>query len=237
MKQQVDLKEIRMALYEKLKASGWADKLKGFLLSEDFMLILEELAKQAYSGERFTPKLKQVFRAFEKCPYNDLKVIVIGQDPYPAKDAADGISFSCSNGTDIQASLRYIFREIEHTVYPEGGYEWNPDLARWSKQGVLMLNTSLTTTINRIGVHYSLWEPFITYLLDVITTQNPGLIYAFLGQKAKVLSNIIPDNNHKVFATHPASASYAGDERWDSGDLFNKINEIVHKQYNEKIIW
>jgi len=234
--EKTDLELVRTTLYERLKPSGWADKLKGFLLSDDFMKILKELLKQSESGDRFTPKVKQIFRAFEECPYNDLKVIFIGQDPYPAKDLADGISFSCSIGK-TPASLRYIFREIETTVYPEGGYEWNQDLARWSNQGILMLNTSLTTTINQIGVHISLWQPFMAYLFDILTFQNPGLIYVFLGAKAKEWQASIPENNYKLFASHPASAGYAGDERWDSGDSFNKINDILIKQQNTKIIW
>ncbi len=237
-KEKIDLEHVRDTLYQRLKSSGWADKLKGFILSSDFMNILEELLKQSANGDRFTPKIKEIFRAFEECAYDELKVIFIGQDPYPNHNVADGISFSCSRG-EVKASLRYIFREIEYTVYPEGGYEWNPDLARWSNQGVLMLNTSLTTTINTIGVHFDLWKPFIVYLFDILTKKNPGLVYVFLGLKAKEWAVLIPDNNYKLIRTHPASASYAGDERWDSKDLFNEINKTLVKQYgnSSKITW
>jgi|JI10StandDraft_1071094.scaffolds.fasta_scaffold124232_4 uracil-DNA glycosylase len=234
--EKTDLEHVRRTLYERLKPSGWADKLKGFLLSDDFMSILKELLRQSDEGDRFTPKIKEIFRAFEECPYNDLKVIFIGQDPYPNLNTADGISFSCSKG-ELKASLKYIFREVEYTVYPEGGYDWNQDLARWSNQGVLMLNTALTTIINKVGVHFDLWRPFIAYLLDILVFQNPGLVYVFLGAKAKEWATSIPENNYKLFAVHPAAASYAGDERWDSKDVFNEINKLLIKQYNSKIIW
>lgn len=76
----VDLNDIKFKLYEKLKASGWADKLKTFILSDDFDKILNYLLKEARAGQRFTPPIKQIFRAFEECPYDKLKVVVIGQD-------------------------------------------------------------------------------------------------------------------------------------------------------------
>jgi len=140
----VDLKEVQMKLYERLKPSGWGQQLKGFLLSDDFYSLLNKLLDQANDQKRFTPTMKQVFRAFEECPYDKLKVIIVTQDPYPYAGVADGIAFSCSNTGKIAASLKYIFKDIETNVYLDG-YEWNPDLARWSNQGVLMLNTALTT--------------------------------------------------------------------------------------------
>jgi len=233
----IDIADVQQKLYERLKPSGWADKLKGFLLSSEFTKILEILLKESREGRRFTPVLKQLFRAFEECPYNELKVVMIGQDPYPKQNAADGVAFSCSNGIDIQASLRFIFREVEDTVYKDGGYEWNQDLGRWSNQGVLMLNTALTTTINQVGCHYDLWKPFIGYLLDTLAFNNAGLVYVFLGKVAKKWEKSIPNNNFKLHAVHPAAASYAGDEKWHSGDLFPKITEIVKKHYGYDIVW
>jgi uracil DNA glycosylase len=76
----VNLEEVKTKLYEKLKPSGWGDKLKTFILSDDFDKILQYLLNESKSGKHFTPVLKQVFRAFEECPYNELKVVMIGQD-------------------------------------------------------------------------------------------------------------------------------------------------------------
>src|SRR5258706_195255 len=116
--------------------------MKTFLMSSDMDKILSELLTESQSGKRFTPPLKQVFRAFEECPYNDLKVIMLGQDPYPYTGICDGLAFSCSNTGKVMPSLRYIFKELEETVYPEG-YKWDPDLKRWSNQGILLINTAL----------------------------------------------------------------------------------------------
>ena len=233
---QVNLEEVKVKLYEKLKPSGWGDKLKTFILSSDFDQILQVLLKEAQRGERFTPTLKQVFRAFEECPYDKLKVVMLGQDPYPQFEVADGIAFSCSNNGKVQKSLKFMFQELEDTVYPDG-YTWDPDLKRWSNQGILLLNTALTTGVSKVGVHYILWQPFIAFLLDVLMYQNPGLIYVFMGQKAKEWADSVPENNYKLFTVHPAAAAHNKLEKWDSGDVFNQISKLVEKSYKEKIVW
>lgn len=232
----IDLLEVQVKLYERLKPSGWGDKLKTFIMSDDFAKILTELHTQAKSGQRFTPPLKQVFRAFEECPYDKLKVVMIGQDPYPQPGVADGIAFSCSNTGKPEASMRYMFKEIEETACPDG-YEYDTDLKRWSNQGFLMLNTTFTTTVNKVGQHYALWQPFMAFVLDMLAFNQSGLIYVFLGKVAKEWSESVPESNYKLFTTHPASAAYQKAERWDSGDLFNKVSDLVFKNYKEKIVW
>lgn len=224
-------------MYEKLKESGWSGKLRGFIMSEDFASILRYLYADSQGGKRFTPVVKNFFRAFEECPYRELKIVIVGQDPYPQPNVADGIAFSCSQTPKIQPSLRYILGEVERTVYPEGGYSHDKDLKRWSNQGILMLNTALTCQINEIGSHVELWKPFITYLFDMLNTYNPGTIYVFLGKNAKAFHTLISGDNYKLFASHPAAAAYNKEKAWDSGDIFNNVNKIMHKMYGEKIIW
>jgi uracil-DNA glycosylase len=237
MTETINLKDIQSKLYERLKPSGWADKLKGFLLSDEFYKILEALYKEAQEGKRFTPALKQLFRAFEECPYNELKVVMIGQDPYPYPNVADGIAFSCSNDKKIQASLRYIFKDIETNVYPNQGYTWDPDLARWSNQGVLLLNTALTTTVNKVGQHYILWQPFIAYVLDTLAFSETGLIYVFMGKRAQEWMKSVPKTNHLLTSSHPAFAAHIGAENWDSGNVFGKVNTLLNKYYGKEIKW
>lgn len=240
------IEEIQLKLYENLKSSGWADKLKTFLLSNEFKAILVELYSQSSQGNRFTPVLKDVFKAFQECPYPELKVVIIGQDPYPQLGIADGIAFSCSYSKKEQPSLRYIFDEIERTVYNQSDIRnenclpresYDTDLKRWSNQGVLLLNTALTCEINKIGSHIDLWKPFIIYLLDMLNNYNSGIIYVFLGNKAKEWHKHISINNYKCFCSHPASAAYAAKKAWDSGNVFNQINKILIGLYGEKILW
>jgi len=233
----VDLDEIRNKLYEKLKPSGWGDKLKTFLLSNDFDQILNQLLKDAKEDKRFTPVLKQVFRAFEECPYNELKCVIIGQDPYPQQGTADGIAFSCSNIKHVPSSLKYIFKELEETVYKNKSYDWDTDLKRWSNQGILLINSASTTTINNVGQHYDIWRPFMEFLFDLLSCENPGVIYAFLGRVAQGWTGHAPEEAVKLIASHPASAKHSSKEHWDSDDLFNKITNLMWKHHKYKMIW
>lgn len=239
--QKIDTSELQTKLYERLKPSGWAAHLKTFLLSDDFKKILDRLVDESQDSRHFTPKIKQLFRAFEECPYKELKMIIVGQDPYPTMidgvNVADGIAFSCSNTKQLQPSLKYMFKEVEEQMYPQGGYQFDPDLTRWSNQGILLLNTALTTTIGKTGTHYMLWQPFIVYVLDYLAWNNPGLIYAFLGKKAQEFMDGMPENCWKFKATHPASAAYANSEKWDSDGLFRKMSDQLRKNNNLEIKW
>lgn len=232
----MDLEEIKQKMFTKLEPSGWGRVFKSFIFNGEFDDILIKLYKLTQENKRFTPPLKHVFRAFEECPYDKLQVVVVGQDPYPGLGQADGISFSCSNLGKPQPSLRYIFAEIERTVYQEYPTQQDPDLSRWSNQGILMLNTALTVEVNKIGSHYDIWKSFTTYLLEWLNDYNPGLVYLYMGKKAEEWSELTNDNSHKFVVKHPASAAYSGG-KWDCNDVFNKINEVVKSTNGNKIIW
>jgi uracil-DNA glycosylase len=236
MKTETEIDEIKQKMFAKLEPSGWDKVFKSFIFSSEFTDILSKLYELSIADKRFTPTLKQLFRAFEECPYDDLKVVFIGQDPYPQLGVADGISFSCGNTNKVQPSLRYIFEEIERTVYQEFPSYQDPDLSRWSKQGILMLNTALTVEVGKIGSHYDIWKPFTAYMLDWLNNHNKELIYVYMGKKAEEWSVLTGDNNYKFSVKHPASAAYNG-SKWDSNDIFNKISKLVEENNGQKIIW
>ena len=127
--------------------------------------------------------------------------------------------------------------EINRTVYKGHPGSLNLDLARWSNQGVLMLNSALTTTVGKIGQHYTLWQPFLAYLFDHLTWNTNGLVYIYMGKQAQGWVEAVNDNNHKFMVSHPASAAYAGDKAWDSKNVFNEANTVLEKMYNTKITW
>jgi len=237
MKQKLDIEEIKEKLYEKLVPSGWGRVLKSFIYSADFDNIITQLARLSLDGKRFTPPLKDIFRAFEECSYKDLSIVIVGQDPYPQFGVADGIAFSCSKTNELQPSLKFILEEINRSVY--NGHEESKDvnLARWSNQGVLLLNTALTTTIGKMGQHYNIWKPFLAYLFDYLTWNNTGLVYIYLGKQAKEWSEAVNDNNYKFYLTHPASAAYNNLTAWDSQLVFVKTSDILLKNNNKKMIW
>lgn len=217
----------------KLQPSGWSRVLRNFVQSPEFDKLFNAL-KEANDTTGITPSVDQIFRAFYECPYDELKVVMIGQDPYPKEGVADGIAFSCSNTGEVQASLRVMFKELEKTTGTP--VNWDPDLKRWSNQGILMLNTALTTVPGSIGRHYDIWRPFTEYLLKTLAEMNTGLIYVFMGATANKWASLIPETNYKLFCYHPASAAYSKGE-WDSNDLFNRVNQLLFSNNGVQIIW
>ena len=238
MTQTVDLEQIKSKLIERLKPSGWASKLKSFVYSSDFDKILETLYNEREAGKRFTPPLKQVFRAFEECPVSDLKVVMIGQDPYPHLGVADGIAFSCGNTMRAQPSLENMLRAVALTVYPEQGHSQDPNLTRWANQGVLMLNKALTCQVDKVGSHYDIWNAFIMYVIDMLSLTNSGLIFCLLGKQAQELEPMISKSHYILEAAHPAAAAYTNGT-WNCNDLFNEANRIIEKNNGPefKIKW
>lgn len=220
----MELQEIKQKMFDKLGPSGWDRVFKSFIFSSEFDDILTKLYTLSQEDKRFTPPLKHVFRAFEECPLDKLQVVIVGQDPYPQLGVADGIAFSCSNSEKEQPSLRFILDEVQK-LYPF--YDRPLDLSRWSKQGVLMLNTALTVEVNKIGSHYDIWKPFTAYLLDWLNSNKSNLVYLYMGKKAEEWSDLTDDSNIKFFVKHPASAAYNG-SKWDSNGVFMKI--LKYKQ-------
>ena len=163
----IDITNIRDSLNNKLQDSGWERMLSPFINGLEFDLIMQSLVSKVNEGKRFTPKFKDVFNAFYECPYDDVKVVIVGQDPYPQLGVADGIAFSCSNKGKAEKSLQYILKQTIGDYTDTGRVIYTPeecDLRRWSNQGVLLLNTAFTVEINKIGSHYHIWKPFTKYL-------------------------------------------------------------------------
>jgi len=233
--------EIVIKLQERLKPSGWYHRLVTLLNGPEFRQIIETLVVNSYEGKRFTPVIKDLFRAFELTPYKSLRIVMVGQDPYPQLGVANGVAFCNAYKPDnkMEASLRYITEAVNRTVYDsEENMVHSNDLTRWCEQGILMLNTALTTEVSKIGVHQPLWKPFTEYVIDQIANSNTGLIWVFMGKSAQQFADLVPDNSHhKLFVSHPASAAYAKQHHWDCKDMFNQINTILHGMNGENIVW
>lgn len=237
MKEKLELDKIVDKLYEDLVPSGWARVLRTFIYSSDFKNIIQSLANESLLDRRFTPPLRDIFRAFKECPYDDLKVVIVGQDPYPTINVADGIAFSCSKTMRLQPSLKFILDEVNRTVYNGDSVSNNPDLTRWSRQGILMLNTALTTEIGKIGKHYDIWKPMLNYLFDYLSNYNNGLVYIYMGKEARTWADNVNDNCFKLFCSHPASAVYNKFRRWDSQNVFHIAQKVVEENYKYLILW
>lgn len=209
--------------------------LNYFFNQIEFQAIIADLIYEYEKGYKFTPKFKDIFNAFLLCPAKDIKVIFIGQDPYPQEGVADGISFSCSKTGKEQPSLRHIFNAIESELYPQGTYIRDTDLSRWSKQGVIMMNTALTCRVGEIGSHYHIWKDFTKSFLEYINKKHKDAIIVLLGKKAEEWHPYVK-NLHVIKVSHPASAAYSGG-KWDSRNLFSKVNLKLKELGKVAINW
>jgi len=198
MQDKIDL--IKETLKEDLESSGWHKILNPFLDSKEFDNITDTLIRLVEQNRRFTPRLKDAFNAFKETNLSDLKVVVVGQDPYPQLGVADGIAFSCSNTEKPQPSLRYIFKELYGM---QGGYD--SDLRRWANQGVLLINTAQTCEVNKIGSHYAIWKPFTEYIFESINKIDKDIIFILMGRKAESWQLVIP-GQRILKCPHPAAA-------------------------------
>ena len=214
---------------EKVSSSDWAPILNPWLDSTDHYNVVKALKSANESGVRFTPRYGDAYNAFLHCPVDQLKVVMIGQDPYPQPDVADGIAFSCSKKGKPEASLRYIFNALDT---PDA----DPDLKRWADQGVLLLNTAMTVEVNNVGSHYDMWKPFMSSLLTEISNLRPDIIVVGLGKKAQEWLSYFPFGT-KLEVSLPASAAYRKGGTWYHQDVFNRINEYLTWQGKDLIKW
>ena len=169
----------------------------------------------AENGPIIAPPKEKIFRAFQLTPYNSVKVVIIGQDPYPQVDenfnpflnkkivsyTADGLAFSAYKMTN---SLRNIFNAIEHDI---GVKCTNTDLTNWAKQGVLLLNSALTVEKDNPGSHIKEWRPFLMRVLDSLNNHPKRLIFLLWGAESRKLSDYINPRHVILTGPHPARNS------------------------------
>lgn len=242
--QRISAKDVQIKLTDIITETSWSPLLRSFISGIDFEEIIEQLIYETEQGKRFVPKIKDVLNPFKHCPYNDLKVIIIGQDPYPwlfksekELTVADGLAFSCGYTMRKQPSLDKIQEAIGRTVYNDPEYLLTPDLRIWADQGVLLLNSAFTTELNKPGTHYHIWKSFLVYLIDSLNYNNQDIVYILLGKVAQQLEELIDDSKNLILkAQHPAAASY-NKTNWDCNDVFNKANAYIASKNKEIIQW
>lgn len=217
----------------------WIDKLQPFMSSAAYKDIFDLVEKERDKYNIF-PEVSEIFNAFVACPYEKLKCIIIGQDPYFTKGVANGIAMCCEKTGKLQPSLRMFYDGINDSVYDgEGGKYYDPSLRYLADQGVLLINRALTVRANTPRSHLHIWEPFIEYLfMDVIHNYQRGLPIIMLGKDAQYVNRYIsPLLHYPINVEHPAAASYQK-RAWNCSNCFNKVNGILEsnngKEYTIK---
>lgn len=183
-----------------------------------------------------TPPLSLAFKAFQLCDYNDLRIIMISQDPYPQKGVATGILFGNRKDTiDLSPSLKIIRDAVIDLEVPHNSVIFDPTLESWARQGILMLNSALTVEIGKVGSHTMLWRGFISSLIKNISEYNTGIIYVLFGDTAKTFKPYIGKNNIILEEKHPAYYARTGEKM--TRQVFNRIDKLMRDKYNESINW
>lgn len=183
-----------------------------------------------------TPKPKDWFRAFELCTYSNLKIVFLGYDPYPQKNIATGILFGNNKEVseeNLSPSLNIVKEAVINFDIPHNSVIFDQTLESWAKQGILMINSALTTEIGRTGAHTMLWRPFMTDFIKRLGEYQTGIIYVLFGEQAKTFKPYIGKYNIILEEKHPAY--YARTNKRMPNKIFNEIKELIKFKYNEKI--
>jgi len=188
-----------------------------------------------YSNYQCFPKIDEVFSAFDNCSFKDLKVVIIGQDPYHDENQANGLCFSVKDGIKHPPSLKNIFKEMATDLnieIPQSG-----NLEKWAKQGVLLLNATLTVRAHEAGSHQKKgWETFTDFVIEQISKEKESVVFLLWGKFAESKMKLINLKKHTILvAPHPSPlGAWRG---WFGSKHFSKTNEILQKEKKSTIKW
>lgn len=205
------------------------------VFDQQYFKDLVAFVKKEYASKKVYPPGKEIFNAFDHCPIDQVKVVILGQDPYHGPGQAHGLSFSVKQGVAFPPSLQNIFKEIESDVghpIPESG-----DLVRWADQGVFLLNATLTVRAHQPGSHQNKgWERFTDEVIRKISETQDGVAFLLWGAYAQRKSLLIDGNKHLVLKSpHPSPLSaYRG---FFGCKHFSKANDYLMKRGQVPIAW
>ncbi|MBQ4822580.1 uracil-DNA glycosylase [Aquimarina sp. MMG016] len=214
---------------------GWKTQLHEEF-EKPYFTNLADFVKTEYKNTTCFPKGPEIFAAFDHCRFDDLKVVIIGQDPYHGVGQANGLCFSVNDGIDSPPSLINIFKEIETDLgipFPSSG-----NLQRWAKQGVLLLNATLTVRAHQAGSHQNKgWEQFTDAVIKTVSDQKENVVFLLWGGYAKKKGAKIDTKKHCVLTSgHPSPLS-ANRGYWFGNKHFSKTNSYLKKTQQTAIDW
>src|SRR5450432_3561274 len=214
---------------------SWKKVLKEEFDKAYFLQIVTFLKTEKSAGKIVYPLGPLIFNAFDKTPFQKVKVVLLGQDPYHNKGQAHGLSFSVPDGIKEPPSLVNIFKELENDlgIAPQQ----NGNLEKWALQGVLLLNASLTVKQNEPGSHSRIgWLQFTDTVILKISEQKEGVVFLLWGKFAQDKQSLIDETKHYVLkAAHPSP--FSADKGFFGCRHFSKTNELLAAQDKEPIDW
>ncbi len=214
---------------------SWKDQLAGEFSQPYFQEIVKFLKAEKALGKKIYPPGPLIFNAFELTPFDKVKVVIIGQDPYHGPGQAEGLSFSVPANVAPPPSLKNIFKELQDDIglnLPQSG-----SLASWARQGVLLLNASLTVRQGEPNSHANLgWNYFTDAVIKTISDKKTGVVFLLWGKFAQDKISLIDQTKHYVLkAAHPSP--FSADKGFFGCKHFSKTNEILIKLKSNPIDW
>lgn len=196
---------------------------------------LADFVRQEYQIKTVYPRPENIFRAFDLCPFDKVKVVLLGQDPYHGPSQAHGLSFSVQQGIKNPPSLQNIFKEIKSDLGIE--LSGQGDLSHWAEQGVLLLNATLTVIASQAGSHQKKgWEEFTDAVIKTLSDKKESLIFLLWGAYAQSKAELIDTNRHLILrAPHPSPLS--AHRGFLGCKHFSQTNNYLEKIGREKIDW
>ncbi|MGE3279308.1 MAG: uracil-DNA glycosylase [Candidatus Altimarinota bacterium] len=203
--------------------------------SKEYFEKLVGFVKEEYASVTVFPEGKNIFRAFERCPFDQVKVVILGQDPYHGPGQANGLCFSVNDGVPLPPSLQNIYKEIQSDlgiqVQPSG------NLDRWADQGVLLLNATLTVRANQAGSHQKKgWEEFTDAVVQTLSDQKEHLVFLLWGRYAQEKGKIIDRSRHHVL-TAPHPSPFSVHSGFFGCKHFSKTNEYLKSIGEKEMDW
>lgn len=205
-------------------------------MEKDYFKELTHFIENEYTNHQCFPLKKNLFSALNNCAFEDIKVVIIGQDPYHKPNLANGLCFSVNAGMAIPASLQNIYKEIENDLQASTPNHGN--LISWAKQGVLLLNATLSVRVHKAGSHQKKgWEQFTDYIIKLISSQKSNVVFMLWGSYAKAKGAQVEKSKHLVLETgHPSPLS-ANRGLWYGNKHFSQCNRYLEIHKKQPINW
>lgn len=213
----------------------WKEALKDEFKLPYFQELSAKVREMYLGSTPVYPPPKRIFNAFELCPFDTVRVVILGQDPYHGPEQAHGLSFSVTDGVPFPPSLRNIYKELQSDLgvtIPESG-----DLTHWARQGVLLLNATLTVNAHQAGSHQGIgWERFTDAVIQKLSDEKEHLVFILWGRYAQDKGRIIDESKHLILkSAHPSPLSaYHG---FFGSKPFSRANDYLQAHGYPPIIW
>lgn len=213
------------------------DKIMSGEFDKEYYINLKQFLIDEYKTQRIFPDMYDIYNAMKLTSYDDVKCVILGQDPYPGENQAHGLSFSVRKGVATPKSLINIFKEINEDVGIDNLSKKHGELTKWAENGVLLLNTVLTVRAGQIGSHRGHgWENFTTDVIKILNEREKPMVFMLWGNDAKSKKAFITNPNHLVLtAAHPSPLSAS--KGFFGCKHFSKANEFLREKGLGEIDW